>query len=393
MDEAAVVARLKAGTTSAISSSTIPWYLWCSVLAVTSAYVGGYWDISWHRSIGRDSFWSPPHVAIYACGILAGLSAAWLILGTTFGGRSGRREIGVRIWGLSGPAGAFLSAWGGLAMLVSAPFDDWWHNAYGLDVRIISPPHMVLALGFFAIEIGTILLVTAFMNRAERQSRAALERLLLYVAGVAISESFLVKIEYLSRSDMHNALFYVVSMIGMPVVMIATAVVTGRRWACTTQTAVYTAFGLFFLWVLPLFPAQPALGPVYRPVTHFIPWEFPLLVVVPAFVADLTLRPTMKWRPLARALVIGVGFLATFVAVQWPFAEFLMTPAARNWVFGAGYMDFSTPVASSYARNVFFYRDATPQKFWVLMAVAAATASFMSWAGLRIGAALGRVRR
>ena len=34
------------------------WHLWCSALAVTSAYVGGYWDISWHRSIGRDTFWS-----------------------------------------------------------------------------------------------------------------------------------------------------------------------------------------------------------------------------------------------------------------------------------------------------------------------------------------------
>ena len=29
-------------------------------------------------------------------------------------------------------------------MIVSAPFDNWWHNAYGLDVRIISHPHMVL---------------------------------------------------------------------------------------------------------------------------------------------------------------------------------------------------------------------------------------------------------
>ena len=68
--------------------------------------------------------------------------------------------------GSSGPLGAFLSAWGGVAMLVSAPFDDWWHNAYGLDVKIISPPHMVLAAGFFGIEFGTILLLLAFMNRA-----------------------------------------------------------------------------------------------------------------------------------------------------------------------------------------------------------------------------------
>ena len=38
----------------------VPWYLWCAALSVTSAYVGGYWDISWHRSIGRDAFLTPP---------------------------------------------------------------------------------------------------------------------------------------------------------------------------------------------------------------------------------------------------------------------------------------------------------------------------------------------
>jgi len=32
-------------------------------------------------------------------------------------------------------------------MLTSAPFDNWWHNAYGLDVKIVSLPHSILALG------------------------------------------------------------------------------------------------------------------------------------------------------------------------------------------------------------------------------------------------------
>src|SRR5258708_23003577 len=136
------------------SARRIPWYLWGGALAVRSAYVGGSWDISWHRSIGRDTFWSAPHIAIYACGVLAGLSSAYLIFTATFGRvrraeDSVLRDTGVRIWGLSGPIGAFISAWGGMAMLVAAPFDDWWHSAYGLDVKIISPPHMVLAAGFF----------------------------------------------------------------------------------------------------------------------------------------------------------------------------------------------------------------------------------------------------
>src|SRR5918911_4254738 len=156
--------------------SAIPWYLWCAALAVTSAYIGGYWDISWHRSIGRDSFWTAPHMAIYACGVLAGVASAYLILTTTFSSNASLRDASVRIWGLWGPLGAFICAWGGFAMLASAPFDDWWHNAYGLDVRIISPPHMVLAAGFFGIELGTVLLLLAFMNRAAGALRASLRR-------------------------------------------------------------------------------------------------------------------------------------------------------------------------------------------------------------------------
>ena len=46
-----------------------------------------------------------------------------------------------------------------------------------------------------------------------------------------------------------------------------------------------------------------------------------------------------------RAWSSASAFLATFIAVQWPFADFLMTPAARNWFFGTGYIDFATPRA------------------------------------------------
>ena len=199
-----------------MSRARVPWYLWVSALAVTSAYVGGYWDISWHRSIGRDTFWSAPHMAIYACGVLAGISSGYLIFRATFGRDAALRNESVRIWGLSGPLGAFIAAWGGFAMLASAPFDNWWHDAYGLDVKIISPPHMVLAAGFFGIEFGTVMLLLAFMNRAEGIQRRVFGRLFLYVGGMALAESLLVKMEYISRSDQHNALFYTVVLIGTP---------------------------------------------------------------------------------------------------------------------------------------------------------------------------------
>jgi hypothetical protein len=41
------------------------------------------------------------------------------------------------------------------------------------------------------------------------------------------------------------------------------------------------------------------------------------------------------------ALLASVVFLAAFVIVQWPFADFLMTPAARNWFFVSERMPYS----------------------------------------------------
>src|SRR5207249_4338330 len=62
----------------------VPWFVWAAVIAATSAKVGILWDISWHRSIGRDTFWTPAHMAIYLGGVLAGLSCGWVVLKTTF---------------------------------------------------------------------------------------------------------------------------------------------------------------------------------------------------------------------------------------------------------------------------------------------------------------------
>ena len=52
------------------------------------------------------------------------------------------------------------------AMLTSAPFDDWWHNAYGLDVRIVSPPHILLGYGMLGIILGALLRTLAIAGVA-----------------------------------------------------------------------------------------------------------------------------------------------------------------------------------------------------------------------------------
>src|SRR5262244_3103502 len=73
-------------------AAAIPWYVWCLAAAVTSDAFGGYWDISWHISIGRDTFWTPAHMMIYLAGILAGIASGYTILKTTFESSSEGRD-------------------------------------------------------------------------------------------------------------------------------------------------------------------------------------------------------------------------------------------------------------------------------------------------------------
>jgi hypothetical protein len=120
----------------ASARSRIYWPGWLLALATTSIAVGIIWDISWHISIGRDTFWTPAHLAIHFGGILGGFIGGWLALQSTFFARAEERAASVGILGARAPLGAWVAMWGAVAMITSAPFDDWWHNAYGLDVRI-----------------------------------------------------------------------------------------------------------------------------------------------------------------------------------------------------------------------------------------------------------------
>src|SRR5271155_3541694 len=171
--------------------SQTPWYVWLGALAVTSASIGGAWDVSWHRSIGRDTFWTPAHLAIQACGVIAAFICGYLILVDTFGKSEKLRAASVNVLGFRAPLGAFIAAWGGIAMITSAPFDNWWHAAYGLDVKIVSPPHTLLILGIRCVGIGVLFLILAAMNRCavegsqpNERTFKMLQRLLLYIGGL-----------------------------------------------------------------------------------------------------------------------------------------------------------------------------------------------------------------
>src|SRR5437867_5362524 len=96
-------ATVHAGAREHAGTAAVPWYLWCCTAAVMSGAFGGVWDISWHESIGRDTFWTLPHVMIYLCGVLAGIACGYVILTTTLRENSPLRSTSVSMWGFRGP--------------------------------------------------------------------------------------------------------------------------------------------------------------------------------------------------------------------------------------------------------------------------------------------------
>jgi hypothetical protein len=382
------------GEVSSARVSAIPWYIWSATLAVTSTTFGLYWDISWHGGIGRDTFWTPAHLAIQFGAVLTGISCAYLILHTTFAGDRSAKENSVKIWGFRGALGAFIAAWGGFCMLTSAPFDNWWHDSFGLDVMILSPPHVVLLIGIFVMGVGGLMLTTSQMNLSSGERRERLVRILLYNGALLFCLLYMLSYEYIGdQTLMHSAIYYRVLGMITPVVLVGISRASGHRWAASIAAAIYTGLWLAANLIFPLFPAQAKLGPVFTPITHMVPLGFPVLVIPGAFVLDLVLNRFTGMRDVWKAAIAGAGFLAISVIVNWPFAWFMMSRYARNWVFAMNEFTYNTPPSQYHLAWQLQVYEKTRFEFWIGLLIALVATAISTRIGMLWGDWMHRIRR
>jgi hypothetical protein len=201
--------------------------LWSMLAAKAVAAWGVQWDIRWHVAIGRDSFWIAPHVMTYAGVALIALSSFGVLAARTWRGGG---PAPVRMLGLAGSRGIHLAAWGIALTILAAPIDDLWHRLFGLDVTIWSPPHLLGILGSVVNSVAC-LLVAREAHPAGRAAGAA-----LVVSGALLYANLHLVLEPSTLvAYRHGGVrFYTLAMLSaalLPIALVATTLLSGRRWA------------------------------------------------------------------------------------------------------------------------------------------------------------------
>jgi len=364
------------------------------VLSSVCMVTGLLWDISWHMTIGRDRLWSPPHVLEQVGAAVAGLACGIRVLWTTFAGTPAVRASAVRFWGFRGPLGAWIAIWGAFAMVFSVPFDDWWHNAYGLDVEILSPPHVVLLLGMIAIQLGAMVLALGAQNRGAGRSERLHGLATVAAAGALMAMVAIAVSTYTLRPNLwHMALTWQIVALVFPVLLFAVARAGRVRLAATVTALTYMLVFLVTQWILIQFPATPRLSPILRPITHMAAYGFPMLLFAPALAIDYGVKRGGRIGDWKLAGVLGAAFVVITLAVHWPLAGFLLESRlaqndfflARHWP----YFSLSGTWEHEFRRPALLFSTGFMAQFGIMIALAIASAR----AGLAWGSWLRKVQR
>ncbi|MGH7345451.1 MAG: hypothetical protein ACREK4_11105, partial [Candidatus Rokuibacteriota bacterium] len=192
--------------------------LWGALVSKVVAAWGLAWDIQWHMTIGRDSFWIAPHLMIYVS-VVAGLGLGWGVL--------------VYEWlrGVASTRGFQLAAWGLVLVVLAAPIDDLWHRLFGLDVTLWSPPHLLALFGSAVSTLGCLLIAREVYPPGSWAGRGALVlagALLYGGVRVTLDPSWLFAYTY-GGILFHG--FAILAALILSLVLVTTARVSALRWA------------------------------------------------------------------------------------------------------------------------------------------------------------------
>ncbi len=268
--------------------------------ALFSAVLAGTWDVWWHGALGRESFWSPPHLLLYTSVIVA--------IGTGFYGWWKTRE---RSW-----------KWLAIVLFLipaSAPFDELWHRIFGLEpvnspLIFWSPPHVILALAL----AGSFL----FLFRHLRKDEDPIAQHLLQSIALASALSlFLFLTSPLEPIGPYHLIGFYGAAIGSGI--IAVFFLLAQQWM-NRFGSTFSVAVIFMLISAMNFSEQLAPNVNIQPHDHPPGWLMIFSCLVPAALIDL-LRQKSLW---LRGGIVGLlhggllyGFSSQFFEPQFQYSS------------------------------------------------------------------------
>jgi hypothetical protein len=309
---------------------------WAVLLGTLITTVGLSWDIQWHVEVGPDTFFTLPHLALYAGSALSGIASLVMVLMTTSARRTGRPlppTVGgppVRVFGgrFTAPLGYVIAGIGAASFLFYGLLDLWWHSLYGFDATLNSPPHVALFLSI-CVSMGGSAIVFA----------AALPQRWARVGGL-IAIPILITFAPVMTNALNNLPLpvdpTVVGIIFFSALLLVTGAGTLRRPGAAIRIAAVLGSLQAFLWWFSPWAAHTyatAVGLPLRdgltPKPPELPGAMPMFLIVAAVVVEV-----LFWLARNRGFNAGRAFLLAgtaagfIVAVTLPLQQVLTDPGA-----------------------------------------------------------------
>lgn len=308
------------------------------VIGVLLSLFGFVWDVQWHVDVGPDTFFTAPHLVLYSGIAVAGLTSLAVVLITSSRFR-GVADGTVSVFGgrFRSPVGYLIGGIGATMFLLYGLLDQWWHDIYGFDVTLVSPPHVGLILSILITMVGCLCALAAEVRRAEARGRA------WWPTGVGFALAAALLITFITAS-MVDVFFELAFALGLPagpngtltflcaVMLLMTAAVLRRPGAATLVALVMTLLRLVLWYAAPWVTSEyaTAVGLFLRDNTGAHPivaGVLPPYILLAGIVVDLVLMAGRRfgWKVPLTVLLAG-GLVPGALQLLEPLPSLYVSP-------------------------------------------------------------------
>ncbi len=346
------------------------------------------WDVDWHSIVGRDGFWTPPHLVFYSTIAATGVICAGVTVLETFlyhrqyPGYNDRTTTPVlRVF--HGPVGFMLAGFGMVVMLISAPLDDYWHRIYGIDVKVWAPFHVMLLMGIILANLGLVYLFASEFTRRQQLEVAKNKPAATTFAGRMINEikdlfrpatlGVTVAMVFLATryilafgpdtfargtltvGNLHLA-SYSLFLALVPALLVALVMLTGRVGTATLAGLLFLAYrlitGPLIQWGVEYLVVDQGRSLRSGQNSETVIWVYPLFLPLAGLAIDLIFWLTRTWRQaqptLARQLGVATGASVTGAVILFLLDKpwDLINNLIRQFIMASGNAAAATQIES-----------------------------------------------